>query len=83
MTYNSWKNYETWNVALWIQNDEPLYRKAVSFVKWRKPRNLPMDYDRFTFFALVANDTTPDGVAYDDPTLDRAALTEMLQELVD
>lgn len=23
--YNGWKNYETWNVALWAANDEALY----------------------------------------------------------
>ena len=25
-TYNGWTNYETWAVALWIDNDEPSYR---------------------------------------------------------
>src|SRR5271166_7201838 len=23
--YNGWKNYETWNVALWIDNDQGTY----------------------------------------------------------
>lgn len=27
MAYQGWKNYETWNVALWVNNDEPLYRQ--------------------------------------------------------
>jgi hypothetical protein len=24
--YEGWKNWETWNLTLWINNEEPLYR---------------------------------------------------------
>ena len=37
--YNGWKNYETWNVALWIGNDEGLYELA---------KYQCCDYDDFT-----------------------------------
>lgn len=26
MTYNGWTNYQTWNVPLWIDNEEATYR---------------------------------------------------------
>jgi hypothetical protein len=25
-TYEGWTNWHTWQVALWVNNDEPLYR---------------------------------------------------------
>jgi hypothetical protein len=72
-TYNGWKNYATWNVALYIQNVEPIYNEARQFD----------DYDKWITSTkrLYADSVTPDGVRWNDPQLDRKALNEMLAEL--
>ena len=31
--YNGWANYETWNVALWNQNEEWRYREMVDIAR--------------------------------------------------
>lgn len=77
--YNGWKNRQTWNVALWINNDEPLYRAAVSFMKSYKGR---APYASFIKREGLEHDRTPDNIAWLGTRLDYAALNEMMKELL-
>ena len=73
MAYNGWANYETWNVALWLQNDEGLYSFA------REARG---DYDSLAAeLRDIGARETPDGVAYNYSGLDTDELDNMLREL--
>ena len=54
--YNGWENYETWNVALWINNNESLYHLAME----------AGDYQTFVDY-LGFDAQTPDGVRFNDP----------------
>ena len=71
-TYNGWANYSTWNVALWIGNDEGLYHMA-------------QEYDSYESFAEslseIGSQITPDGVSWTHPELDTDELDEMMAEL--
>lgn len=31
--YNGWKNWETWQINLWLDNEEPLYREKQRFLR--------------------------------------------------
>ena len=70
-TYNGWKNWATWNVALWLGNDEGLYKIARRGVRYADLVDLLEEMETFR---------TPDGVSYNDPDLDTYALDEMLME---
>lgn len=76
-TYNGWKNRQTWNVALWIGNDEGLYRAAVEHMQRFKGGNA---YDSFIRSMGMEGDRTPDGIAWLGSRLDFRALNEMMRE---
>ena len=76
-TYNGWKNRQTWNGALWVQNDEGLYNTALEYLRTSKRRT----WRGFVEFAGLKCEKTPDGIAYSGTRLDYPALTGMLREL--
>lgn len=39
MSYNGWTNYETWLVAVWLDNEEPSYHAVREAVRDSGPRN--------------------------------------------
>ena len=71
-TYNGYKNYATWNVALWINNDESLYELA----------KLCVDYKDFVNnITDLESGGTPDNISWFHADLDVDALNEIIKEL--
>lgn len=74
---NGWANKETWNVSMWINNDEKYYRTALDFV-----RSGCTSYAQFVLRNRKAlGESTPDGVSWTSPNLSVSSLDWMLSEL--
>jgi hypothetical protein len=73
--YNGWKNRQTWNVALWLSNDEPLYRSMVEYANGSKR---PTYRGLIEYAGLYGR--TPDNIAWNGSRLDYRALSEMVRE---
>lgn len=69
--FNGHKNWNHWNVSLWINNDEELYNLARKYVRFKHTKDAAAR-------ALLAElpDKTPDGAPYTFSSV-RAALCEM------
>lgn len=63
MSYNGHASRAQWNVALWIANDEGLYRLALECIRSEKTRD-----DAARRMLVILHDAgetkTPDGYAY-------------------
>lgn len=85
-TYNGWKNRQTWNVALWINNDESLYNMAKDYatehkISKRTGKVNTKLYANFINHYGMQQDRTPDNIGFYSTRLDYKALNEMMLEL--
>ena len=81
--YNGWKNRATWNVALWIENDEGLYNTARDYLKMRKAKGKVGYYAGFIRWAGMQEEKTPDGFKWLGSRLCLSELNDMIRELED
>ena len=73
ISYNGWENYETWNIALWINNEEGLYNLALSCGDYETL--VEALYDEFGVTE------TKDGVKFADPLLNIVQLNSNIFDL--
>lgn len=73
-TYNGWKNYETWNVALWIGGTYDLCK-----MKEMYGQQSNATYKGFIEYVGL-NCSTSDTINWLDDKLDYSALDEFIRE---
>jgi hypothetical protein len=66
--FDGHRSWNAWNVSLWINNDENLYRLAMDCVKYHKRRDQAATAMLDTLRGLNVQ-RTPDGVRYNKTTI--------------
>jgi hypothetical protein len=85
-TYNGWANYETWNVALWIFNDEKILKSVMwglepYFKSGMSLRDLQYVVRKaFHHEEDLEMSSTPDGVWLDDKEIDWSEIKKAVKE---
>lgn len=78
--YNGWANYETWNVMLWINNDELLHStlKNVWSNNFTKAVNT---YEKWLLEFEMHKRSTPDGVKWSSKKINLSEVNEHIDEM--
>ena len=71
--YNGHKNWNHWNVSLWINNDEGLYNMARDYVRAYRYGKLPAAMAMLRDLQDMGVTKTPDGAPYSVSSI-RAAM---------
>jgi hypothetical protein len=77
-SYSGWANYETWNVALIINNEYKLYLSALDFMKLYKGAT---PYKSWVEHAGLTEKETVDSVPFISDKLSYAELNQMMKGL--
>lgn len=71
-----WSNYETWNVALMINNNQELYNGLLEYIA----SNEEMNYKDLVNYLGLQNKKTLDDISYLDPKLNIEELNNWLEQ---
>ena len=79
---NGYANYETWNVALWIQNEEPMYRVALAYVEQARRFGQAIRYDNLIpALEYRFGQMTKDGTRWMDGRINTDEMDAVLADL--
>lgn len=72
--HNGWKNYQTWNVVKWIAYNPAIRSMASECLNYPHFLKRMKAVNNYSNGELTIAVETPDGVRWDDPSIDREAI---------